>query len=83
MCKALKGWHAASFQAATRGTPAAEWVWYNFERPVELHDYRFLGSDYRERERIKRKKKRWVERLKRQPILERQALLAAIQETKP
>ena len=79
--KALKGWNATSFQAATRGKPAAEWVWYNYDKPVELHDYRFLGNDFRERERIKRKMMRWTERLKRQPLLERQALLAAIAAT--
>ena len=80
--KALKGWNATSFQTGTRGgRPAAEWVWYNYDRPVELHDYRFLGQDFRERERIKRKMKRWTERLKRQPLLERQALLAAIAAT--
>jgi DNA adenine methylase len=80
--KELKEWNAASFQTTTRGgRPVAEWVWYNYPRPVELHDYRFLGSDYRERERIKRKKRRWVNRLATMPTLERQALLSAIAET--
>jgi len=79
--KALKGWNATAFQATTRGKPAAEWLWYNFDRPVELHDYRFLGEDFRERERIKRKKKRWIGKLERMPLLERQALLSAIAET--
>jgi DNA adenine methylase len=77
--KTLKDWNVASFTAVTRGgTERAEWVWYNFPRPVELHDYRYLGSDFRERERIKRKTRRWTERLKRMPTLERQALLSAI-----
>jgi len=79
--KALKGWNATAFQATTRGKPAAEWLWCNFDRPVELHDYRFLGEDFRERERIKRKKKRWIGKLERMPLLERQALLSAIAET--
>jgi hypothetical protein len=78
----LKTWHAASFQTTTRGgRPVAEWVWYNYERPLRLHDYRFLGSDFRERERIKRKKARWLNRLAVMPALERQALLSAIDET--
>jgi hypothetical protein len=37
-----------------------------------------LGEDFRQRERIKRKKQRWLNRLRTMPILERQALLAAI-----
>jgi len=39
-----------------------------------------LGEDFRERERIKRKKQRWVTRLHTIPILERRALLNAIAE---
>ena len=72
----LAGWHTTTFRAMTRGgKPRTEWLWYNFEPPAELHDYRYLGSGFRERERIKRKKKRWVSRLERMPELERQALL--------
>ena len=47
---------------------------------VALHDYRHLGAGFRERERIKRKKQRWTARLHRLPVLERQALLAAIDD---
>ncbi len=80
--KELKSWNCKSYQTTTRGgAPAAEWVWFNYPPPVELHDYRFLGADYRERERIHRKQKRWTARLRRMPVLERQALLAAIAET--
>jgi hypothetical protein len=79
--KELKGWHATAFQAATRGKPAAEWVWCNYPRPVELHDYRFLGDDFREREQIKRMKKRWVAKLEKMEPVKRQALLAAISAT--
>lgn len=77
--RALKEWNACSFPTMTRGgTERAEWLWYNFERPLALHDYRFLGRDFREREQIKRQKSRWVARLKNMPILKRQALLSAL-----
>jgi hypothetical protein len=79
--KALKGWHVYTFQAATRGRPAAEWVWCNYPRPVELHDYRFLGDNFREREKIKRQQKRWKARLERMTPLQRQALLSVLHET--
>lgn len=80
--KMLEGWHSISFEAMTRGGhTATEWLWFNFPPPVELHDYRYLGANFRERERIKRKKLRWTARLQRMPVLERQSLLSAIAET--
>ncbi len=78
----LEDWNLTTFQAMTRaGKPATEHLWLNFPLPVALHDYRFLGADFRERERIKRKKQRWVNRLRRMPTLERQALLSALATT--
>lgn len=78
----LPGWNSIQFEAMTRGgRTATEWLWFNFPSPVELHDYRFLGAGFRERERIKRKKARWTERLRKMPRLERQALLSAIADT--
>ena len=77
----LSKWRTVSFQAQTRsGTPATEWVWLNYSEPIELHDYRYLGNTFRERERIKRRKARWATRLKKMPHLERQALLASLHE---
>ena len=81
---ALKGWSSTHFQAMTRGgRMATEWLWYNYPEPIALHDYRFLGENFRERERIKRKKQRWTGRLQTMPILERRALLAAMREAWP
>ena len=77
--EALDGWSAIQYQAMTRGgRMATEWVWFNFPAPVALHDYRYLGQNFRERERIKRKKNRWTARLQKMPTLERQALLYAV-----
>jgi hypothetical protein len=64
----------------THGGPRTEWLWSNFPEPIALHDYRYLGTGFRQRERIKRKKQRWTARLHRLPMLERQALLAAIDD---
>jgi hypothetical protein len=82
--KTLKGWATFTYEAMTRGGhTATEWVWMNYTDPIALHDYRYLGDDFRERERIKRKKQRWVRRLHAMPILERRALLAALEEAWP
>lgn len=77
----LAGWRAISFQTVKRsGAVATEWLWMNYAAPMALHDYRYLGGNFRERERIKRKKERWTKRLESLPELERLALLAAIDE---
>ncbi len=70
-----------TFEAQTRGgRPATEHVWFNYPEPIKLHDYSYLGKNFRERERIKRKKQRWVTRIERMPMLERRAPLNAIDE---
>jgi len=77
--EALAGWNSIEFESMTRGGyPKMERLWFNFEKPTALHDYRYLGRNFRERERIKRMKQRWTARLDRMPILQRQALLSAI-----
>lgn len=79
----LASWRTVTFMTTKRsGARAEEWLWMNYPTPLELHDYRYLGDDYRERERIKRKRERWAERLRRQPDQERYALLAAISEVR-
>ena len=62
----------------SRGKRVTETLWLNFREPARLHDYRFLGRDHRERQRIKKKLRRWVARLARLPALERAALVAAV-----
>jgi hypothetical protein len=76
--ESLRDWYQHSFQVKTHHGTAIEWIWMNYPPPDELHDYRYLGDNFRERERIKRKTTRWLERLEKMPVLERQALLSAI-----
>lgn len=64
----------------TRGGLRTESLWFNFDEPVQLHDYSFLGENFRQRERIKRKKERFIARLQKMDKLERQALLAALDD---
>lgn len=77
----LEDWRVSKFLTTKRNHERAEeCLWMNYPEPVALHDYRYLGSNYRERERIKRKKKRWRRRLETMPLLERRALMATIAE---
>jgi hypothetical protein len=77
--KALRNWNVHTFQTNIRNKVSTEWIWMNYETPIELHDYRYLGDNYRERYRIKEKVKRWTSRLESMPILEQQALMHALQ----
>jgi DNA adenine methylase len=72
----LTGWHREDIPTMTRQGPAVESVWCSFDpRAVALHDTRFFGENFRERERIKRKAERWVRRFEHLPAGERMAIL--------
>lgn len=80
----LPGWNLLQFEVTTRGNKrATECLWYNYPKPVELHDYRYLGENFREREKMKKMKARWKARLAGMPPLKRQALMSAILEASP
>lgn len=61
--QALSSWRVVEYSAMTRGGRRIEVLWCNFREPTELHDYRYYGRDYRERERVARKRVRWLRRL--------------------
>ncbi len=78
----LADWHTTTFQSQTRNGLATEKLYMNYPAPAELHDYRYLGSDYRERERIKGIIKRNVSKFKRMPTVERNAFINHLKENK-
>lgn len=79
--KLLHTWRTVTYNTTNRaGKPVTEWLWLNYPEPQALHDYRYLGENFRERERITRQKKRWIKRLERMDTLQRYALTAAIAE---
>lgn len=73
-------WRLIEYEAVTRGGMRTEQLWMNYEEPTELHDYRFLGADRREREVIKRRRETILRKLERLPVLERRAALRRINE---
>lgn len=76
----LVGWRCETVQIMGHAGLNTECLWMNYPQPVELHDYRFLGEDRTDRQRIKRKKDRWAAKLRNMPVLERQAILWALRE---
>ncbi len=76
----LDGWLKITFRANTHQGIAIETLWMNYPEPALLHDYSYLGADFREREHIKRKVRRWSDNLAKLPTVERQTILSALIE---
>ncbi|MEO1413484.1 MAG: DNA adenine methylase [Bacteroidota bacterium] len=51
----LGHWRKISFVSATRGGPRTELLYMNDTKPQRLHDYSFLGADFRKRDKAKAK----------------------------
>lgn len=67
----LKGWNKLSVNVSIHGGRSAkEIIWYNFDKPKQISEYSFLGNDFTDRQRIKRKVKRWVNKFSALPVLE-------------
>ncbi len=71
-------WHKHKFPAMTHAGIATECIYMNYPPPTVLHDFRYIGKNYRERERIKKKVNRHRARLDRLPASERTAILSAL-----
>jgi hypothetical protein len=76
----LAGWRTLEVQVMGHMGMNTEILWMNYPEPIELHDYRYLGEDRTERQRIKRKKERWSNKLRNMPVLERRAILWALSD---
>lgn len=72
------GWLRKSFQSKTRVGMATENLYMNYSDITELHDYSYLGKNFRERERIRNKIKRFTHKLSSLPTLERKAIITSI-----
>lgn len=51
---ALRAWHTFTFNNTTRHGLQLEQVWCNFQPSPELHEYTYIGKNFREREWIHR-----------------------------
>lgn len=58
-----------------RGVRVQEFLWMNFQPPIFYHDSRFMGSDFTDRQAIKRKVIRWQRKFLTLPADHRAAVL--------
>ncbi|WP_228350894.1 MULTISPECIES: DNA adenine methylase [Limnobaculum] len=71
----LSGWRCERFNAKTHTGVREECVWMNFDVPDRLHDARYMGSNYRERQTLIRRRTRLYERIERMELTERNELI--------
>lgn len=76
----LHDWRSITFQAMTRGGVRTEQLWMNFP-PGEKFSTAYAGTDYIDRQRIKRKVQRWKRKFQALPPVEQQAIMEALSST--
>lgn len=67
----LKGWRKEKFNAKTHSGIREECVWMNFDPPQKLHDSRYQGHTYRERQTVARRRTRLYDRIDQMEPTER------------
>ena len=80
---AFRNWQRIDFKTMTRGGHKNESIWINYTPPAIPAELTFLGNNFRERERIKRKKIRWAKKLAKLPLAEQKAILEILLGTVP
>jgi DNA adenine methylase len=74
---ALPGWRTLEFQVMSRGGVRTEKLWMNYPANA-VHWATFAGSNFTDRQRIKRKAMRWATNYRDLPPAERLAVLSAV-----
>jgi DNA adenine methylase len=74
----LSGWSKQTFMTRTRQGSREEKLWFNFATPNSLHDPRFLGRNFRERQTIKRRLERLQTRINGLSPREQSALISEL-----
>jgi DNA adenine methylase len=71
----LSNWNTLEYQAMSRCGTRTEIVYFNYPVPAVLHDYKFIGKDFREREKYKLIRENVVSKLNQLPDQLRNAIL--------
>lgn len=81
--KELVSWSTRSFLAKTHAGVREETLWFNFETPQVLHDTRYMGNDFRQRQATKRRLGRLQEKVRSMDAVERAAFAQWLNTTYP
>ena len=80
---APRPWRFIDYPVMTRGGRKLERLWMNFPAADVLHDPRFAGNGYRDRERVAKKRRRWAAKFAAMPQWERQLVREALDLAAP
>jgi DNA adenine methylase len=77
----LNDWNKINFRVKTRQGTAIETLYMNYDiSELPLQDYTYAGSNYRERDRIRQKTKRWKKRIEKMSKEERDYVFLELQK---
>lgn len=76
----LAGWRKVHFNNSTRGGWKIDTCYLSFPEPTELHDYRYLGKNFRQREKIKLRTATMRRRIENMTLMERSMFFEAVDE---
>lgn len=80
----LSTWRTSSFWTVNRrGKRVQEFCWMNFPAPEKLHDPRFAGTNFTDRQRIKRKVASWQRKFGLMTPAEQSAILRGLSIVAP
>ncbi len=74
----LSDWLMVDVANTTRSGKKWECLWLNYEPGPVRHDYTILGTNFRERERLRKRSERWVNRLEQMSEIERHVIVDAM-----
>lgn len=77
----LTGWRKIHFESKTQSGMRTETLYMNYDiSQLPLQDHSYTGDNYRERDRIRRKSKRWKNRIEKMSKEERDFLFLELQK---
>jgi DNA adenine methylase len=76
----LSAWRKITYNSMTRAGVRTEALYMNFPAPALLANHDYVGKNYTDRQRIKRKVKRLTDRLQNETDTDRAAILSAVIE---
>ncbi len=77
---ALQTWRTIDIKGRTRHGMRTERLYMNYPEPSQLHDYSFIGNDFREREQYKKMQVNMVNKFKRMTLQERYFIIHSLQQ---
>lgn len=76
----LADWRKVTYSVKTHVGIREECVWMNFPEAVKLHDGSYLGATFRDRQTIRRRQHRLLNRFERMDVVERNHVLRLLNQ---